>query len=123
FSYHDQLIISTWMTFGQTRIMLVAIIASIFTKQVAYPLDVIHRRMQMVGWKHAGSVVIADGKSSFEYTGMVDAFRKTVRHEGFWALYKRLVPNSMKVVPLIAITFVSYEVVKDLLGVDMRISD
>ncbi|GJR78491.1 putative reverse transcriptase domain-containing protein [Tanacetum coccineum] len=72
-------------------------LGSIFTKQVAYPLDVIRRRMQMVWWKHAGSVVTTDGKSSFEYTGMVDAFRKTVRHEGFWALYKRLVPNSVKV--------------------------
>ncbi|GJV23802.1 mitochondrial adenine nucleotide transporter ADNT1-like protein [Tanacetum coccineum] len=90
---------------------------------VAYPLDVIRRRMQMVGWKHAGSVVTADGKSSLEYTGMVDAFRKTVRHEGFGALYKGLVPNSVKVVPSIAIAFVSYEVVKDLLGVEMRISD
>ena len=28
---------------------------------------------------------------------MVDAFRKTVRHEGFGALYKGLVPNSVKV--------------------------
>ncbi|KAJ0915007.1 putative mitochondrial carrier domain protein [Helianthus annuus] len=54
---------------------------------------------------------------------MVDAFRKNVRYEGFGALYKGLVPNSVKVVPSIAIAFVSYEVVKDLLGVEMRISD
>ncbi|CAN6718597.1 unnamed protein product [Malus baccata var. baccata] len=92
---------------------------------VAYPLDVIRRRMQMVGWKDAASVVVGDGKSrvSLEYTGMVDAFRKTVRHEGFGALYKGLVPNSVKVVPSIAIAFVTYEVVKDVLGVEMRISD
>ncbi|KAM0015570.1 putative mitochondrial carrier domain superfamily [Helianthus debilis subsp. tardiflorus] len=63
---------------------------------VAYPLDVIRRRMQMVGWKHAASVVTADGKSALEYTGMVDAFRKTVHYEGFGALYKGLVPNSVK---------------------------
>ncbi|KAK3227999.1 hypothetical protein Dsin_007861 [Dipteronia sinensis] len=92
---------------------------------VAYPLDVIRRRMQMVGWKDAASVVTGDGKSkaSLEYTGMVDAFRKTVRHEGFGALYKGLVPNSVKVVPSIAIAFVTYEMVKDVLGVEMRISD
>ncbi|PQM42545.1 hypothetical protein Pyn_25866 [Prunus yedoensis var. nudiflora] len=73
--------------------------------------------MQMVGWKNAASVVVGDGKSKapLEYTGMVDAFRKTVRHEGFGALYK--------VVPSIAIAFVTYEVVKDVLGVEMRISD
>ncbi|GMP96608.1 hypothetical protein CsSME_00045164 [Camellia sinensis var. sinensis] len=67
---------------------------------VAYPLDVIRRRMQMVGWKDAASVVTGDGKSKapLEYSGMVDAFRKTVRHEGFGALYKGLVPNSVKVI-------------------------
>ncbi|KAE8056039.1 hypothetical protein FH972_012841 [Carpinus fangiana] len=92
---------------------------------VAYPLDVIRRRMQMVGWKDAATVVAGEGRSkaALEYTGMVDAFRKTVRHEGFRALYKGLVPNSVKVVPSIAISFVTYEIVKDILGVEMRISD
>ncbi|XWS50064.1 hypothetical protein CRYUN_Cryun12cG0056100 [Craigia yunnanensis] len=92
---------------------------------VAYPLDVIRRRMQMVGWKDAASVVTGDGKSKapLDYTGMVDAFRKTVRYEGFGALYKGLVPNSVKVVPSIAIAFVTYELVKDVLGVELRISD
>ncbi|KAK9716652.1 hypothetical protein RND81_06G248100 [Saponaria officinalis] len=91
---------------------------------VAYPLDVIRRRMQMVGWKGASTVITGDGrKVPLEYTGMIDAFRKTVRYEGVGALYKGLVPNSVKVVPSIALAFVSYEVVKDLLGVEMRISD
>lgn len=92
---------------------------------VAYPLDVIRRRMQMVGWHHASSIVSGEGrnKAALEYTGMVDAFRKTVRNEGFKALYKGLVPNSVKVVPSIAIAFVSYEYIKDALGVEMRISD
>ncbi|PON71280.1 Mitochondrial carrier protein [Parasponia andersonii] len=92
---------------------------------VAYPLDVIRRRMQMVGWNNAASVVTGDGRSKapLEYTGMIDAFRKTVRHEGFGALYKGLVPNSVKVVPSIAIAFVTYEMVKEILGVEIRISD
>lgn len=66
---------------------------------VAYPLDVIRRRMQMVGWSNAASVITGDGrgKAPLEYNGMVDAFRKTVRHEGFGALYKGLIPNSVKV--------------------------
>nr|KJB49524.1 hypothetical protein B456_008G123800 [Gossypium raimondii] len=92
---------------------------------VAYPLDVIRRRMQMVGWKEAASVVTGDGrnKAPLVYTGMIDAFGKTVRHEGFGALYKGLAPNSVKVVPSIALAFVTYEVVKDILGVEIRISD
>jgi len=64
---------------------------------VAYPLDVIRRRMQMGGWKGAASVVTGDGKGNLEYIGMVDAFSKTVKYEGFGALYKGLVPNSVKV--------------------------
>ncbi|CAA2934281.1 mitochondrial adenine nucleotide transporter ADNT1 [Olea europaea subsp. europaea] len=92
---------------------------------VAYPLDVIRRRMQMVGWTNASSIVAGDGrnKAPLEYNGMIDAFRKTVRHEGFRALYKGLVPNSVKVVPSIAIAFVTYEQVKDIMGVEFRISD
>ncbi|KAF3340105.1 mitochondrial adenine nucleotide transporter ADNT1-like protein [Carex littledalei] len=93
---------------------------------VAYPLDVVRRRMQMVGWNHAASIVTAGahGKEQpLQYSGMVDAFRKTVCHEGFGALYKGLIPNSVKVVPSIAIAFVTYECVKDMLGVEMRISD
>ncbi|KAJ8526991.1 hypothetical protein K7X08_029468 [Anisodus acutangulus] len=100
-------------------------VAGTIGQTVAYPLDVICRRMQMGGWKNAASVVIGDGKSKapVEYSGTVDAFRKTVRHEGVGALFKGLVPNSVKVVPSIGIAFVTYEVVKDILGVEMRISD
>ncbi|KAL8138858.1 hypothetical protein V2J09_004859 [Rumex salicifolius] len=100
-------------------------VAGTIGQTIAYPLDVVRRRMQMVGWKDASTVIVGDGRSkaSLEYTGMVDAFRKTVRYEGVGALYKGLVPNSVKVVPSIAIAFVTYEVVKDVLGVEMRISD
>jgi solute carrier family 25 phosphate transporter 23/24/25/41 len=92
---------------------------------VAYPLDVVRRRMQMVGWKDASSIIIADGqvRAPVQYNGMVDAFRKTVKNEGLRALYKGLVPNSVKVVPSIAIAFVTYELMKDFLGVEIRISD
>lgn len=92
---------------------------------VAYPLDVIRRRLQMVGWKSASPIITPDGqvKQPLQYTGMVDAFRKTVKYEGVGALYKGLVPNSVKVVPSIALAFVTYELMKDLMGVEMRISD
>ncbi|KAK3434949.1 hypothetical protein EUGRSUZ_D02348 [Eucalyptus grandis] len=100
-------------------------VAGTVGQTVAYPLDVIRRRMQMVGWNNASSIVTGDGraKAALEYNGMVDAFRKTVKYEGFGALYKGLVPNSVKVVPSIAIAFVTYEMVKDILGVEIRISD
>lgn len=74
-------------------------VAGTIGQTVAYPLDVIRRRMQMVGWKDASSIVTGDGREKvpLQYNGMIDTFRKTVRHEGFRALYKGLVPNSVKV--------------------------
>ncbi|XP_031485988.1 mitochondrial adenine nucleotide transporter ADNT1 [Nymphaea colorata] len=110
---------------GVTTRLACGAVAGTIGQTVAYPLDVIRRRMQMVGWSHAASIVTGDGRRTAapEYNGMVDAFRKTVRNEGFGALYKGLVPNSVKVVPSIAIAFVTYEIVKDVLGVEMRISD
>ncbi|CAI7865335.1 unnamed protein product [Closterium sp. NIES-53] len=100
-------------------------VAGTLGQTVAYPLDVIRRRLQMVGWRDAASVVRADGTvaAAPQYTGMVDAFRKTVQMEGVRALYKGLVPNSVKVVPSIAIAFVTYEIMRDLLHVEIRISD
>ncbi|GJP41098.1 hypothetical protein CLOM_g767 [Closterium sp. NIES-68] len=100
-------------------------VAGTLGQTVAYPLDVVRRRLQMVGWKDAASVLRADGTvaAAPQYTGMIDAFRKTVQTEGVKALYKGLVPNSVKVVPSIAIAFVTYEIMRDLLKVEIRISD
>ncbi len=77
---------------------------------VAYPLDVVRRRMQMVGWKDASSIITADGqvRAPVQYNGMVDAFRKTVKNEGLWALYKGLVPNSVKVKNKLSSLFNAY---------------
>ncbi|GBG78428.1 hypothetical protein CBR_g26457 [Chara braunii] len=99
-------------------------VAGTVGQTVAYPLDVVRRRMQMSGWRDASTVLTADGQIKvLEYNGMLDTFRKTVKYEGFRALYKGLLPNSVKVVPSIAIAFVSYETIKDILGVEFRISE
>jgi len=36
----------------------------------------------MVGWKDVAPAVAGEGKNIMEYSGMVDAFRKTMHHEG-----------------------------------------
>ncbi|EFJ06594.1 hypothetical protein SELMODRAFT_233298 [Selaginella moellendorffii] len=87
---------------------------------VAYPLDVIRRRMQMGGWY---TTTINGQKVQVHYNGMLDAFSQTVKKEGFTALYKGLVPNSVKVVPSIALAFVTYEIMKDLMTLEYRITD
>jgi solute carrier family 25 phosphate transporter 23/24/25/41 len=86
---------------------------------VAYPLDVVRRRLQVSGWSGSKGGT-AQGPV---YRGMVDCFVGTVRNEGLSALFKGLAPNYVKVVPSIAIAFVSFEQLKRLLGVRIRISD
>ena len=89
---------------------------------VAYPFDVVRRRLQVSGWAGAQSLH-ADHGHAVAYRGMVDCFVRTIREEGVGALFKGLAPNYLKVVPSIAIAFVTYEQVKEILGAEIRISD
>ena len=91
---------------------------------LAFPLDVVRRRMQMSGWAGAAALHGADPShaSAVAYKGMTDCFVRTVREEGVRALFKGLWPNYIKVVPSIAIAFVSYEQLKEAMGVQLRIS-
>eukprot|EP00877_Chromochloris_zofingiensis_P000777 jgi/Chrzof1/106/Cz01g03210.t1 len=89
---------------------------------VAYPFDVARRRLQVSGWQGARELH-SDHGSVVVYRGMIDCFVRTVREEGIQALFKGLWPNYLKVVPSIAIAFVTYEQVKELLGVEFRISE
>ena len=73
---------------------------------VAYPLDVVRRRMQMQGV----------GGRQVEYTSLVDGFRTVYVKYGMKGFYKGLIPNYLKVVPVVSINFVVYEYMKKLLG-------
>lgn len=97
-------------------------IAGTFGQTVAYPFDVARRRLQVSGWTGAKQLHASQGEA-VAYKGMVDCFARTVQEEGMQALFKGLAPNYVKVVPSIAIAFVTYEQVKELLGVEFRISD
>ncbi|KAK9836550.1 hypothetical protein WJX74_002900 [Apatococcus lobatus] len=88
---------------------------------VAYPLDVVRRRLQMSGWSGA-STLHAESGTAVAYKGMTDCFARTIKEEGAQALFKGLLPNYIKVVPSIAIAFVTYEQAKELMGVEVRIS-
>jgi solute carrier family 25 phosphate transporter 23/24/25/41 len=88
---------------------------------VAYPFDVVRRRLQVSGWSGAQSLHAESGHA-VAYRGMVDCFLRTTREEGVGALFKGLAPNYLKVVPSIAIAFVTYEQVKEFLGAEIRIS-
>lgn len=90
---------------------------------VAYPFDVARRRLQVSGWQGVKGLHTGAAGAPVVYTGMIDCFARTVREEGFRALFKGLAPNYVKVVPSIAIAFVTYEQVKEALGVEFRISE
>ena len=50
------------------------------------------------------------------YKGMFDCFTKLVREEGPTALYRGIVPNFLKAVPAISISYLVYEKAKIWLG-------
>ncbi len=73
-----------------------------------YPLDTVRRRMQMKGKV---------------YDNMFDALRTISRTEGVRGFYRGWVANTLKVAPMSAIRFVSYEALKNVLGVVKSRSD
>ena len=73
-----------------------------------YPLDTIRRRMQMQG---------------VMYTGQIHAFTTIWKTEGMRGFYKGWAANTLKVVPQNSIRFVSYEMMKFLLGVKRAKTD
>lgn len=97
-------------------------VAGTLGQTVAYPFDVVRRRLQMSGWSGAQELH-AEAGHAVRYRGMTDCFVRTVREEGVQALFKGLGPNYVKVVPSIAIAFVTYEQVKEVLGAEIRLSD
>ncbi|GLC46977.1 Mitochondrial adenine nucleotide transporter adnt1 [Pleodorina starrii] len=97
-------------------------VAGSMGQTVAYPFDVARRRLQMSGWQGAKDLH-SQGGDVVVYRGMMDCFVRTVREEGVQALFKGLWPNYLKVVPSIAIAFVTYEQMKEWMGVEFRIAE
>ena len=80
-------------------------VAGAVSQTVTYPFDVIRRRMQ----------VNNSPDSRFRYTNSFDAVFKIVKAEGISALFKGLLPNYVKVIPAISISFVTFEFVRSLI--------
>lgn len=81
---------------------------------VAYPLEVTRRRLQ-AGSCRPRLEVSASGAQAMVYPGMVACIRSMVRSEGWGSLYKGLSLNYIRVVPGVAISFATYDAMKDLL--------
>ena len=70
---------------------------------MAYPLQLVRTRLQAQGMK--GRPVV--------YSGMMDCFQQTIRADGFFGLYRGLLPNFLKALPAISVSYAVYEAVKE----------
>lgn len=72
-----------------------------------HPFDVLRRKMQVAGLQAL----------SPQYNGAVDAMRQSIRADGFWrGMYRGLVPNMIKIVPSMAVSFYTFDTVHDALN-------
>ncbi|KAG8901749.1 hypothetical protein FRB99_005118 [Tulasnella sp. 403] len=93
------------------RKLLCGALAGSISQTITYPLDVLRRKMQVVGMK-ATSV---GGSLGYQYNGAWDAIFTIIRTEGVRGMYRGLWPNLLKVAPSIATSFFTYELVKEAL--------
>jgi solute carrier family 25 phosphate transporter 23/24/25/41 len=77
-------------------------IAGTLAQTVTYPLDVLRRKMQMQGFSEKYPV----------YGSTWNCIKYTYNKESVRGFYRGLLPNYLKVVPAISISFVTYEEVK-----------
>lgn len=83
---------------GAVPAMYCGMISAFTGQAVAYPLEVIARRMQ------------CQGCSVVERT-VIGAAQKILQEEGMTALYRGIIPASVKVLPMAAVSFGTYELV------------
>ena len=67
---------------------------------ITYPTDVVRRRMQLQGTKMLGGL---------HYTSSYDCVMQTFKAEGIRGLYKGLTACYLKVIPSMAISFMTFE--------------
>ncbi len=73
--------------------------SSICGQIVSYPLALIRTKLQSQG---------LPGRNK-EYDGLVDCAKKIFKNDGFFGYYKGIIPNFMKSVPAVAISYTMFE--------------
>jgi len=69
----------------------------------AYPLQTVRTRLQAQGMQNHFEL------RAEHYDGMTDCFRKVVRQDGIMGLYRGLLPNLLKVLPAVSISYAVFE--------------
>lgn len=92
-----------------------------------FPADVVRKRMQVMGelaqskvnaelsLESGGSVISEGGEKApkGEMRNTIQTFVRMLRHEGVSSFYRGLAPELLKVCPMVAITFCTYELTKN----------
>lgn len=77
-----------------------------------YPINLLRTRLQAQGtYAHP-----------YRYDGFKDVLMKTIEREGFPGLFKGLIPNLAKVAPAVSISYLMYENLKSLMGLNNRLA-
>lgn len=92
--------------------MLCGSLAGIISKTGVFPLDVVRKRLQVQG-PHLQEYVVSSIPSYTHNNSVIGCMKKIVHTEGFWALYKGIVPGLLKAGPSGAVYFLMFELAKD----------
>ncbi|KAL2652920.1 hypothetical protein R1flu_021048 [Riccia fluitans] len=84
-------------------------LAGICSSTATFPIDLVRRRMQLEG---------AGGKARVYKEGLVGTVGHIVSVEGWFGLYRGIVPEYFKVIPSVGIVFMTYEFIKRILQPD-----
>lgn len=94
--------------------LLAGSISGMMSSSIMFPADVIRKRMQLMGALINDSKTL-DGEVLPRTHGIRYHAEMVYQNGGMRGFYRGLGPEIMKVCPMVAITFCSYETVKDLL--------
>lgn len=96
----------------RTDDMICGSLAGIISKTGVFPLDVVRKRLQVQG-PHLQEYVVSSIPSYANHNSVIGCMKKIIRTEGFWALYKGIVPGLLKAGPSGAVYFLMFELAKD----------
>ena len=76
-------------------------VASLVGGVLIYPLDLLRKRFQVAN--------MAGGELGFQYQSVLQALLYILKHEGFFGAYKGLTANLYKIVPSMAVSWLTYD--------------
>lgn len=92
-------------------VLTLGALSGTFGATVVYPINLLRTRLQAQGtYAHP-----------YHYDGFRDVLKKTIQREGYPGLFKGLVPNLAKVAPAVSISYLMYENLKNLFGLNNKL--